>query len=50
MISPANFEQKIGYDRVRAEIEALCNSEAAVRKLNDEQFWTATKPNNSLTD
>ena len=38
MISPANFEQKIGFDRVRAEIEALCTSEAAVRKLNDEQF------------
>ena len=38
MISPANFEQKIGFDRVRAEIEALCSSAAAVRKLHAEQL------------
>ncbi len=38
MISPTNFEQKIGFDRVRAEVEELCSSVAAVRKLRDQQL------------
>ena len=38
MICPANFEQKIGFDRVRAQVAELCSSPAAVRKLQAEGF------------
>ncbi len=38
MICPANFEQKIGFDRVRSQVEAQCSSPAAKRKLYAENF------------
>ncbi len=38
MICPTNFEQKIGFDRVRMQVEQHCSSPTAVRKLYAENF------------
>ncbi len=38
MIYPANYESKIGFDRIREQIGALCTTRAAVRKLAEEGF------------
>ena len=38
MIYPANFEQKIGFDRLRAQVAALCSMEAARRRIIEEAF------------
>ncbi len=38
MIYPANFESKIGFDRIRALIAERCNTEAARAKLNEHRF------------
>ena len=38
MIYPANFEQKIGFDRLRAQVAALCSMEAARRRIMEEAF------------
>lgn len=33
-----SYESKIGYDRIRAQVEALCTTEGGVSKLRDEEF------------
>ena len=38
MIYPANFEQKIGFDRLRAQVAELCSMEAARRRIMEEAF------------
>ena len=38
MIYPANFEQKIGFDRLRSQIAALCSMQAAKRLIEAEGF------------
>jgi len=38
MIYPANFEQKVGFDRIREQVAALCSMRAARAKLADEGF------------
>ncbi len=38
MIYPVNFEQKIGFDRLRAQVAALCSMEAARRRITEETF------------
>ncbi|MBQ9147886.1 MAG: Smr/MutS family protein [Rikenellaceae bacterium] len=38
MIYPANFESKIGFDRIRALIAERCNTEAARAKLDEHHF------------
>ena len=38
MIYPANFEQKIGFDRLREQVAALCTMRAARGKLAEETF------------
>ena len=38
MIYPANFEQKIGFDRLRAQVAALCTLPSAREKLEAERF------------
>ncbi|MBQ4278546.1 MAG: Smr/MutS family protein [Rikenellaceae bacterium] len=38
MIYPDNFEAKIGFDRIRTQVEALCATAGAVGKLRAETF------------
>ena len=38
MIYPANFESKIGFDRIRALVAERCNTQAAIAKLGEHQF------------
>ncbi len=38
MIYPAHFEQKIGFDRIRAQVEALCSLPTARERLGGEVF------------
>lgn len=38
MIYPANFESKIGFDRIRALIAERCNTESARTKLDEHRF------------
>ena len=38
MIYPANFESKIGFDRIRALVAERCNTQAAVAKLDEHRF------------
>ena len=38
MIYPANFESKIGFDRIRALIAERCNTQAARAKLDEHRF------------
>ena len=38
MIYPVNFEQKIGFDRLRAQVAALCSMAAARRRITEESF------------
>ena len=40
MIYPSNFEQKIGFDRIRAMLEARCVSHAAKEKVINISFIT----------
>ncbi len=40
MIYPAHFEQKIGFDRIRAQVEALCSLPTARERLEGEVFTT----------
>jgi Mismatch repair ATPase (MutS family) len=40
MIYPSNFEQKIGFDRIRAMLEARCVSRAAKEKVINISFIT----------
>ena len=41
MIYPANFEQKIGFDRLREQIAALCSMQAGRRLIEAERFSTS---------
>ena len=41
MIYPANFEQKIGFDRVREQVAALCSMQVARDIILGEQFSTS---------
>ena len=43
MICPANFEQKIGFDRVRMQVEQLCSSSAGKSKLYAENFLDSSQ-------
>lgn len=38
MIYPANFESKIGFDRIRALVAERCNTDAARAKLDEHRF------------
>ena len=38
MIYPANFESKIGFDRIRALVAERCNTQAARAKLDEHRF------------
>ena len=41
MIYPANFEQKIGFDRVREQVAALCSMQVAREIILGERFSTS---------
>ena len=41
MIYPENFESKIGFDRIRNQISALCISDGARAKLAELHFSTS---------
>ena len=41
MIYPANFEEKIGFDRIREQVTALCSTPSAKAKLAEEGFSTS---------
>lgn len=41
MIYPEGFESKIGFDRVRGQISALCTTQTGVDKLSRENFTTS---------
>ena len=43
MIYPANFEQKIGFDRLREQVAALCTMRAARVKLAEETFSASAR-------
>ncbi|MFI3316191.1 MAG: Smr/MutS family protein [Rikenellaceae bacterium] len=43
MIYPKNFESKIGFDRVREQITALCTMPTAIDKLAQQGFLTSPK-------
>lgn len=43
MIYPANFEQKVGFDRLREQVAALCSMRAAREKLSGEGFCTSAQ-------
>ena len=43
MIYPANFEQKISFDRLREQVAALCTMRAARGKLAEETFSTSAR-------
>lgn len=43
MIYPANFEQKVGFDRLREQVAALCSMRAAREKLRGEGFCTSAQ-------
>ena len=38
MIYPANFESKIGFDRIRSLVAERCNTQAARTKLDEHRF------------
>ena len=38
MIYPANFEQKIGFDRLREQVVALCSMQASRQIIEQEKF------------
>ena len=43
MIYPASFEQKIGFDRLREQVAALCTMRAARERIASEQFSTSPR-------
>ncbi len=43
MIYPQNFESKIGFDRVREQVAALCTMPSAGVKLSEQGFLTSRK-------
>lgn len=40
MIYPVNFEQKVGFDRLREQVAALCTMRAAQSRVTEERFST----------
>ena len=40
MVYPENFEHKIGFDRVKSQIKALCVTRKATEKLAEASFLT----------
>ena len=40
MVYPENFEHKIGFDRVKSQIKALCVTQKATEKLAEASFLT----------
>ncbi len=40
MIYPDNFESKIGFDRIKSQVEALCVTQGAIEKLEKIRFST----------
>ena len=43
MIYPANFEEKIGFDRIREQVSALCSMPSAAERLAREGFSTSAE-------
>ena len=43
MIYPSTFEQKIGFDRLREQVAALCTMPTARRKIDEQQFSTSAR-------
>ncbi len=43
MIYPQNFEQKLGFDRLRSQVAAKCTIPSAVRRLDEQNFSTSEK-------
>ena len=43
MIYPADFESKVGFDRIREQISALCSMHRSRELLDGEQFSTSAK-------
>lgn len=43
MIYPSNFEQKIGFDRLREQVVALCSMQAAREIVQNEKFSTSRR-------
>ncbi len=41
MIYPANFEDKIGFSRLRTQVAKLCATEGGAQKINDHNFLTS---------
>ena len=41
MIYPSNFEQKIGFDRLREQVTSLCSMQAAREIIAGEKFSTS---------
>ena len=41
MIYPSNFEQKIGFDRLREQVVALCSMQAAREIIRGEKFTSS---------
>ena len=38
VIYPDNFESKIGFDRIKSQIKALCVTQGAADKLSEAEF------------
>ena len=43
MIYPANFEQRIGFDRIREQVMGLCSMQSARQVIASEGFSTSSK-------
>ena len=43
MIYPQNFEQKIGFDRVREQVASLCSMRAAREIISQQEFSTSAE-------
>ncbi|MEG2613048.1 MAG: endonuclease MutS2, partial [Alistipes sp.] len=43
MIYPVNFEQKVGFDRLREQVVALCSLHTARTRIAEERFCTSEK-------
>ncbi|MEG2365436.1 MAG: Smr/MutS family protein [Alistipes sp.] len=43
MIYPVNFEQKVGFDRLREQVVALCTLRTAQTRIAEQQFCTSAK-------
>jgi DNA mismatch repair protein MutS2 len=43
MVYPVNYEEKIGFDRIRRQVGELCSTSVAREKLQDEGFCTSAE-------